>query len=55
MFPKEDLSELYLKDIIRGYFIKNGKWIPKDKKLFKYLSENEKDLFRLAKDVYKSY
>lgn len=54
-YEYEFLTNIYLKDIIRGYFIKNGKWIPKDKKLFKYLSENEKDLFRLAKDVYKSY
>ena len=41
-YEYEFLTNIYLKDIIRGYFIKNGKWIPKDKKLFKYLSENEK-------------
>ena len=54
-FEYEFLTNIYLKDIIRGYFIKNRKWIPKDKKIFKYLSENEKNLFRLIKDVYKGY
>jgi hypothetical protein len=51
----EFLTNIYLKDIIKGYFIKNRKWMPKDKKIFKYLSENEKYLFKLVKSVYKDY
>ncbi|MDO7206360.1 hypothetical protein Q5M85_21920 [Paraclostridium bifermentans] len=49
------MTNIYLKDIIKGYFIISGKWMPKDKKIFKYLSENEKKLFELSKNVYKDY
>lgn len=54
-YEYEFLTNTYLKDIIKGYFIKNRKWIPKDKKIFKYLSENEKDLFKLVINVYEDY
>lgn len=54
-YEYEFLTNIYLKDIIEGYFIINSKWIPKDKKIFKYLSENEKDLFKLAKKVCEDY
>lgn len=54
-YEYEFLTNIYLKDIIKGYFIINSKWIPKDKKIFKYLSENEKDLFKLAKKVCEDY
>lgn len=54
-FEYEFLTNVYLKDIIKGYFIINGKWMPKDKKIFKYLSKNEKNLFELSKNVYKDY
>jgi hypothetical protein len=54
-FEYEFLTNIYLKDIIKGYFIINGKWMPKDKKIFKYLSKNEKKLFELSKNVYKDY
>lgn len=54
-YEYEFLTNVYLKDIIKGYFIINSKWIPKDKKIFKYLSENEKDLFKLAKKVCEDY
>lgn len=54
-YEYEFLTNIYLKDIIKGYFIISGKWMPKDKKIFKYLSENEKKLFELSKNVYKDY
>lgn len=54
-FEYEFLTNMYLKDIIKGYFELNCKWMPKDKKIFKYLNENEKNLFELAKSVYKDY
>ncbi|EQK42453.1 hypothetical protein C672_1396 [[Clostridium] bifermentans ATCC 638] len=54
-YEYEFLTNIYLKDIIKGHFIMSGKWMPKDKKIFKYLSENEKKLFELSKNVYKDY
>ncbi|WGX74587.1 hypothetical protein QJS64_10340 [Paraclostridium bifermentans] len=48
------MTNIYLKDIIKGYFIISGKWMPKDKKIFKYLSENEKKLFELSKTCIKT-
>ncbi|CEK37831.1 hypothetical protein [Paraclostridium sordellii] len=54
-YEYEFLTNTYLKDIIKGYFIKNRKWILKDKKIFKYLRENEKDLFKLATKVYEKH
>ena len=54
-YEYEFLTNIYLKDIIKGYFIISGKWMHKDKKIFKYLSENEKKLFELSKNVYKDY
>lgn len=33
------LTNLYLKDIIIGYFNINDKWVPKDKKLLKVLKK----------------
>ncbi|EPZ59317.1 hypothetical protein H477_2071 [[Clostridium] sordellii ATCC 9714] len=54
-YEYEFLTNTYLKDIIKGYFIKNRKWILKDKKIFKYLRENEKDLFKLVTKVYEKH
>ena len=52
----EDLkNNLYLKDIIVGYFIINNKWLPKDKKLFKSLKDENIELFRLCKKVIETY
>ena len=45
----------YLKDIIVGYFIINNKWLPKDKKLFKSLKDENIELFRLCKKVIETY
>ena len=54
-FEYEFLTNLYLKDIIVGYFIINNKWIPKDKKLFKSLKDENIELFRLCKKVIETY
>ncbi|CEO20696.1 hypothetical protein [Paraclostridium sordellii] len=54
-YEYEFLTNTYLKDIIKGYFIKNRKWMLKDKKIFKYLRENEKDLFKLVTKVYEKH
>ena len=48
-------TNLYLKDIISEYFIINNKWMPKDKKIFNYLSENDVELFKLIECVYEEY
>lgn len=54
-FEYEFLTNLYLKDIIVGYFIINNKWIPKDKKLFKILKDENIELFKLCKKVTETY
>lgn len=51
----EFLTNLYLKDIISEYFIINKKWIPKHKKVFSYLRENDKQLLNLIQQVYEKY
>lgn len=54
-FEYQFLTNLYLKDIIVGYFIKNNKWIPKDKKLFKVLKDENIEIFNLCKKAIKTY
>ena len=54
VFEYKFLTNLYLKDIIVGYFIINNKWIPKDKKLFKCLKDENLELFELCKKSIKS-
>lgn len=51
----EFLSSLYLKDILRAYFAVNKKWIPKDKKLFKILKEDNKELYDMSQKLYINY
>lgn len=55
VFEYEFLTNLYLKDIIVGYFIINNKWIPKDKKLFKSLKDENIEVLRLCKKVIETY
>lgn len=55
VFEYEFLTNLYLKDIIVGYFIINNKWIPKDKKLFKHLKDENIEVFKLCKKVIETY
>jgi len=54
-FEYEFLTNLYLKDIIVGYFIINNKWIPKDKKLLKSLKNENIELFKLCKVAIEKY
>jgi len=54
-FEYEFLTNLYLKDIIVGYFIINNKWIPKDKKLLKSLKNENLELFKLCKVAIEKY
>lgn len=54
-YEYEFLTNLYLKDIIVGYFSINNKWIPKDKKLIKTLKKENKELFNLIQNIYKNY
>ena len=55
VFEYKFLTNLYLKDIIVGYFIINNKWIPKDKKLFKCLKDENLELFELCKKSIENY
>ena len=54
-FEYEFLANLYLKDIIVGYFSINNKWIPKDKNLFKELRLENLDLFNLIQKIKINY
>lgn len=51
----EFLSSLYLKDTLKAYFTVNKKWIPKDKKLFKVLKEDNKELYDMSQKLYINY
>jgi len=55
IFEYEFLTNLYLKDIIVGYFIINNKWIPKEKKLLKSIKYENIELFKLCKKVIETY
>ncbi len=54
-FEYQFLTNLYLKDIIVGYFIINNRWIPKDKKLFNSLKEEDIESYNLCKRVIETY
>lgn len=54
-FEYEFLTNLYLKDIIVGYFTINNKWIPKDKKLLKEIKKEDKNLSILIERFLKNY
>ncbi|WP_042275186.1 hypothetical protein [Faecalimicrobium dakarense] len=54
-YEYEFLTNLYLKDIIVGYFSINNKWIPKDKKIIKTLKKENEELFNLIQNIYKNY
>ena len=51
LFEYEFLVNLYLKELIVGYFTINNKWIPKDKKLFKELKKEDSYLYDLANEI----
>lgn len=54
-YEYEFLTNLYLKDIIVGYFSINRKWVPKDKKIIKTLKIEDSKLFDLVQNVQKYY
>lgn len=49
------LMNLYLKDIIIGYFNINDKWVLKDKKLLKVLKKENNEFFELVLKVSENY
>ncbi|MGX9756297.1 hypothetical protein ACWYRQ_08460 [Clostridioides difficile] len=55
VFEYHFLTNLYLKDIIIGYFNINDKWVPKDKKLLKVLKKEDNELFNLVSKVSENY
>lgn len=55
VFEYHFLTNLYLKDIIIGYFNINDNWVPKDKKLLKVLKEENNELFELVSMVSENY
>ncbi|MCC0644468.1 MULTISPECIES: hypothetical protein [unclassified Clostridioides] len=55
VFEYHFLTNLYLKDIIIGYFNTNDKWVPKDKKLLKVLKKENNELFNLVSKVSENY
>ncbi|KPI54549.1 hypothetical protein IM33_07835 [Clostridioides difficile] len=55
VFEYHFLTNLYLKDIIIGYFNINDKWVPKDKKLLKVLKKENNKLFELVSRVSENY
>lgn len=55
VFEYHFLTNLYLKDIIIGYFNINDKWVPKDKKLLKVLKQENNELFNLVSKVSENY
>ncbi|UWD47789.1 hypothetical protein NYR90_14710 [Clostridioides difficile] len=55
VFEYHFLTNLYLKDIIIGYFNINDKWVPKDKKLLKVLKKEDNELFSLVSKVSENY
>ncbi|HFL2424952.1 TPA: hypothetical protein ACG3JQ_001565 [Clostridioides difficile] len=55
VFEYHFLTNLYLKDIIIGYFNINDKWVPKDKKLLKVLKKENNELFELVSKVSENY
>lgn len=51
LFEYEFLVNLYLKELIVGYFTINNKWIPKDKRLFKELKIESPQLYKLVNEI----
>lgn len=54
-FEYNFLTNLYLKDIIIGYFIVNDMWIPKDKKLLREIKKEDKNIYKLIEKLLKDY
>ena len=41
---------IVLRDLIRMYYIKNDKWVPKDKKLLKSIKKDDKNIYDILKN-----
>lgn len=54
-FEYKFLTNLYLKDIIIGYFKINDKWVPKDKNLLKELKKENKELFNFIEEIHEEH
>lgn len=54
-FEYKFLTNLYLKDIIIGYFKINDNWVPKDKNLLKELKKENKELFNFIEEIHEEY
>lgn len=52
-FEYDFFVNIALRDLIRMYYIKNDKWIPKDKKLIKSIKKDDKKIYDILKN--KSY
>lgn len=48
------LTNLFLKDIIIGYFSINDIWLPKEKKLLKALHKEDRELYILFENAYRT-
>ena len=51
----ELLSNLYIRDIMRSYFMLNRKWVPKDKKLLRTLRKDNNELYKLIISFYENH
>ena len=40
-----------LRDLIRMYYIKEDKWVPKDKKLIKSIKKDDKKIYDILKNA----
>ena len=41
---------IVLRDLIRMYYIKNDKWVPKDKKLLKSIKKDDEQIYYVLKN-----
>ena len=50
-FEYDFFVNIALRDLIRMYYIKNDKWIPKDKKLIKSIKKDDKKIYDILKNT----
>lgn len=50
-FEYDFFVNIALRDLIRMYYIKNDKWIPKDKKLIKSIKKDDKKIYDILKNA----
>ena len=49
-FEYDFFINIALRDLIRMYYIKNDKWVPKDKKLLKSIKKDDKNIYDILKN-----